>query len=111
MAIAIQLKAPNGRQYSQPTGLFINNEFVAAKSNRKIISIDPATEVEIASVEAAGEEDVDIAVHAAYKALKDPSWKQLSATDRGILMAKLADLLEQNKELLATIDAWDNGRK
>lgn len=70
----------------------------------------PRTELDIAKVEAAGPEDVDAAVQAAHKALKDPSWKLLPATDRGMLMSRLADLLEQNKELLATIDAWDNGR-
>lgn len=34
----------------------------------------------------------------------------MPGTDRGILMAKLADLMEENKELFATIDAWDNGK-
>lgn len=58
---------------------------------------------------AAGKEDVDTAVQAARKALKDPSWKQLPATDRGALMLKLADLIEQHKETLATIETWDNG--
>lgn len=66
-------------------------------------------EAEIASVYAAGEEDVDIAVKAAKKALKDPSWKDLPPTDRGQLMIKLADLIEQHKETLATIETWDNG--
>lgn len=59
---------------------------------------------------AAGEEDVNAAVAAARKALKDPSWKQLPATDRGTLMLKLADLIEQHKETLATIETWDNGQ-
>lgn len=49
------------------------------------------------------------AVIAARKALKDPSWKDLPPTERGNLMIKLSDLIEANKELLATIDAWDNG--
>lgn len=110
-AQTIELSAPNGRKYTQPTGLFINNEFVSAKSGQTITSIDPATEQEIATVQAAGEQDVDTAVQAAYKALKDPSWKLLPGTERGQLMTKLADLLEQNKELLATIDAWDNGKR
>jgi len=60
-------------------------------------------------VQCATAEDVDRAVLAAHRALKDPSWKRLPATERGMLMMKLADLMEQNKELLATIDAWDNG--
>ena len=37
----INLKAPNGREYKQPIGLFINNEFVKSKSGEKIISINP----------------------------------------------------------------------
>lgn len=56
-------------------------------------------------------EDVDKAVKAAKRALKSPSWKKLPATDRGKLMAKLADLMESEQELLATIDAWDNGKR
>lgn len=52
---------------------------------------------------------MNIAVKAARKALKDPSWKQLPATDRGQLMHKLADLIDKNREVLATIETWDNG--
>lgn len=66
-------------------------------------------ESEITSVYAAGPEDVDIAVKAARKALRDPSWKLLPPTDRGSLMLKLADLIEEHKEVLATIETWDNG--
>ncbi|RMZ74029.1 aldehyde dehydrogenase aldh [Pyrenophora seminiperda CCB06] len=107
----IKLKAPNGQEWEQPTGLFIDNEFVDSLSpNNTISSIDPATEKEIAVVQAATAEDVDRAVQAAKRALKHPEWKQLCVTQRGRLMAKLADLMEENKELLATIDAWDNGK-
>ncbi|KAJ5130322.1 uncharacterized protein N7515_006361 [Penicillium bovifimosum] len=107
--ISVQLTAPNGRSYTQPIGLFINNEFVAAKSGEKFATVNPADETEITSVYAAGEEDIDIAVKAARKALKDPSWKLLPATDRGLLMIKLAELIEEHKETLATIETWDNG--
>ncbi|PLN82410.1 aldehyde dehydrogenase [Aspergillus taichungensis] len=108
--LSVQLTAPNGRSYAQPIGLFINNEFVPSKSGEKIASINPADEKEITSVYAAGEEDVDLAVKAARKALKDPSWKQLSPTDRGEMMHKLADLIDKNREVLATIETWDNGK-
>lgn len=69
------------------------------------------TEEEIAAVHAATADDVDKAVKAAAAALKNPAWKELASSDRGILMARLADLIDSNKELLATIDAWDNGEK
>lgn len=106
----IKLTAPNGKTWEQPTGLFINNEFVdSTKPENTISSVDPATEKEIAVVQAATSDDIDCAVKAAKKALKSPGWKLLPNTDRGRLMVKLADLMEQNHELLATIDAWDNG--
>lgn len=66
-------------------------------------------ESEITSVYAAGPEDVDVAVEAARKALKDPSWKDLPPTERGYMMQKFADLIEQHRETLATIETWDNG--
>ncbi|KAJ5795384.1 uncharacterized protein N7518_003924 [Penicillium psychrosexuale] len=108
--LSVYLTAPNGRKYNQPIGLFINNEFVASKSGEKLASVNPSDESEITSVYAGGEEDVDIAVQAARKALKDPSWKLLPATERGVLISRLADLIEQHKETLATIETWDNGK-
>jgi aldehyde dehydrogenase (NAD+) len=107
----LNLRAPNGKRWKQPTGLFIANEFVdSSEPTNTITSIDPATELEIATVQAATSDDVDRAVKAAKTALKNASWKSLSGTDRGRLMLRLADLIEENKELLATIDAWDNGK-
>ena len=61
-------------------------------------------------MQAADNNDIDKAVKAARAALKHPSWKQIEASERGQLMYKLADLLEKNKEILATVDAWDNGK-
>ncbi|KAL4964220.1 aldehyde dehydrogenase ALDH [Aspergillus stella-maris] len=107
--LTVDLTAPNGVSYTQPTGLFINNEFVAG-SRQTITSIDPATDKPIATIHAASAADVDRAVYAAKAALVHPSWKKLPGTDRGQLMARLADLMEKNKELFATIDAWDNGK-
>lgn len=39
--LSIELKAPNGVKYTQPTALFINNEWVKAKSGEKITSVNP----------------------------------------------------------------------
>jgi aldehyde dehydrogenase (NAD+) len=68
------------------------------------------TESVIAEVHAGSAKDVDIAVQAAKAALVHPSWKLLPGTERGILMNKLVDLIEANKELLAAVDSWDNGK-
>lgn len=42
MATPVQLQAPNGVKWSQPTGLFIDNSFVKAASGETLTSIDPA---------------------------------------------------------------------
>lgn len=66
-------------------------------------------EKEITSVCAAGPEDVDAAVKAARKAFKDPSWRDISGTERGDFLYKLSQLVEEHRETLATIETWDNG--
>ncbi|KAG5931229.1 hypothetical protein E4U53_001885 [Claviceps sorghi] len=110
MAQVVQLKAPNGVEFSLPTGLFINNEFVKSTSSRKITSVSPSTGEEICSVEAASPADVDRAVSAAREAFKNPSWRHMAGGARGALMHKLADLIEQHQRVLATIETWDNGK-
>lgn len=106
----IPITAPNGKKWSQPLGLFIGGEFVKSSNEQKIASINPATEEEICSVYAATVDDVDRAVAAARKAFKQPSWKGLSGTERGLLLNKLADLVDQNGEILAAVEALDNGK-
>ncbi|KAH7085878.1 aldehyde dehydrogenase domain-containing protein [Paraphoma chrysanthemicola] len=110
MAGSIELTAPNGAKWTQPTGLFINNEFAAAKSGATLESVNPYDETVIASVAAGGEEDIDAAVAAARTAFKNPEWRKISAADRGALLWKLGDLCEKNAHVLATVDAWDNGK-
>ncbi|KAI9647066.1 mitochondrial aldehyde dehydrogenase [Ciborinia camelliae] len=67
-------------------------------------------ETEIASVYAASAEDVDSAVKAARTAMRNPEWRDMSPTDRGHLMIKLAAIVAEHQEILATIDTWDNGK-
>ncbi|KAI0593379.1 aldehyde dehydrogenase [Biscogniauxia sp. FL1348] len=106
----IDLTAPNGRTFTLPTGLFINNEFVKAIAGDTISSINPTNEQEICKVQAAGAADIDKAVAAARAALHDEAWRDISGSDRGRLMFKFADLVEQHQEVLATIETWDNGK-
>ena len=42
MSLSMEIVTPNGHRYTQPTGLFINNEFVPASSGQTITSLDPA---------------------------------------------------------------------
>ncbi|KAG8406761.1 mitochondrial aldehyde dehydrogenase [Metarhizium acridum] len=104
-----ELTTPNGHTYYQPLGLFIDNEFVSASTTTPITAIDPATEKTIANVQSATSDDVDRAVQCAKRALHCDSWKQISGTERGNLIAKLASLMDEKKELLASVVSWENG--
>lgn len=108
--LSVELTAPNGVKYIQPTGLFINNEWVKSTHGEKITSINPTDETEITSVYAADPEDVDLAVKAARKAFKNPAWRDLPSVERAELLFKLVGLVEKHREVLATIETWDNGK-
>lgn len=94
--------------YEQPTGLFINNEFVKAKSGKTFKVTSPSDESLICDLEQADAEDVEIAVQAASEAFK--TWRFLPPNERGKYLYKLADLMEQKKDLLAQIESLDNGK-
>jgi len=110
LPLEVELTTPNGITYKQPTGLFINNEFVKSKSGRTFETINPTNEEPIASVYEGDAEDIDIAVKAARAALDSPEWSEITTEKRGRLLYKLADLIEENIDLLASIDTWDNGK-
>jgi len=103
------LKTPITGEYEQPTGLFINNEFVKGVDGKTFEVINPADESVICSVHEATEKDVDIAVKAARKAFEG-SWRKETPENRGKLLVKLADLFEKNLEQLAAVESLDNGK-
>ena len=106
---SVKITLPSGKEYTQPTGLFINNEFVKAKSGKKFETINPATSKVICSVEEASDEDVDIAVAAARKAFEGV-WAEVTPTERGKLLTKFAELIEENAEMLGAVEAMNGGK-
>ncbi|PQE11472.1 aldehyde dehydrogenase protein [Rutstroemia sp. NJR-2017a BBW] len=106
---SVQLKTPTSGEYTQPTGLFINNEWVKGVDGKTFEVINPTTEEVICSVHEATEKDVDVAVAAARKAFEG-SWRQTTPETRGKLLCKLADLIEKNLDLLASVESLDNGK-
>ena len=91
-------------------GLYIDGEYVEAKSGKTFDVLDPATEEVIAKVSEAQAEDIDIAVAAARKAFDEGEWTKMDAATRSHLIYKFADLLEENREELAQLEALDNGK-
>jgi aldehyde dehydrogenase (NAD+) len=92
------------------TQLLINGKFVNSTSGKTFDTFNPATEEKIVSVQEACTEDVNKAVAAARKAFDEGPWRRMSAYDRGHLLLKLADLMEQHQDELAALESLDNGK-
>lgn len=104
----VELTLPNGLKIKQPTGLFINNKYVAAKSGELLEAVDPASGKLITKVHCAGPEDIDIAVKAARTAF--PAWKSLDGAAKRDLFWKLATLMERDCKTIAALEAYDSGK-
>jgi aldehyde dehydrogenase (NAD+) len=92
------------------TKLLINNRWVNAASGKTFPTINPATGDEICQVAEADATDVNAAVKAARTAFERGPWRRMSASERGRLLYKLADLIEKNADEIAQLEALDNGK-
>jgi aldehyde dehydrogenase (NAD+) len=92
------------------TKLLINNRWVSSESGKTFATINPSTGEEICQVAEADAADVDKAVEAARAAFDQGPWKKMRASERGRLLHRLADLIEQNADQLARLETLDNGK-
>ena len=93
------------------TQLFINNEFVNSISGKTFPTINPKNKKEICQVSEGFKEDVDLAVAAAKAAFKrNSTWRTMEASQRGMLLWKLADEMESNLDYLAELEVADVGK-
>jgi aldehyde dehydrogenase (NAD+) len=98
--------APQIRQ----TQLFIDGQWVPAKSGKTFETINPATEEVIAQVAEGDAADVELAVRAARKAFDEGPWPRMDARERGRIMMRLCDLIEAEIDELAALESLDNGK-
>jgi aldehyde dehydrogenase (NAD+) len=93
-----------------PTKILINNRWVNSCSGKTFPTINPATGEEVCQVAEADAADVDAAVKAARNAFENGAWPKMSAAERGRLLYKLADLIEEHADELAMLESLDNGK-
>jgi len=87
---------------------FIGGEWVAPLDGEYFVNSSPVDGSVIAEVARSNARDIDLAVEAAWKAA--PAWNKSSPTERSTLLHKIADRIEENLELLALVETWDNGK-
>nr|WP_314877117.1 aldehyde dehydrogenase family protein [uncultured Pseudomonas sp.] len=92
------------RQY----GNFIGGEFVAPVKGQYFENTSPVNGKLIAEFPRSTAEDIDKALDAAHAAAD--AWGRTSVQDRSNVLLKIADRIEQNLELLAITETWDNGK-
>ncbi|XP_035959135.1 mitochondrial 10-formyltetrahydrofolate dehydrogenase [Halichoerus grypus] len=102
-------KEVNEMTVKMPYQCFINGQFTDADDGKTYETINPTDGSTICKVSYASLVDVDKAVAAAKDAFEKGEWGRMNARERGRLMYRLADLLEENQEELATIEALDSG--
>lgn len=90
---------------------FINNEFVDAVDKKTFDTINPVNAKVIAKVAEGNKADINLAVAAAKKAFeRNSEWRRTDASQRGVLLNKLADLLVRDVEYLSKLETLDNGK-
>jgi phenylacetaldehyde dehydrogenase len=91
--------------------MLIDGKFVKAASGKTLPVYNPATGEVMAHVPEAEAVDVDRAVRAARRAFDEGPWqRKITASQRGRLLWKLADLLESHLDEFAELESMDNGK-
>ena len=92
-----------------PHKLFINGQWVPARSGKTFDVINPATGQVIAQAAAGDASDIDAAVKAARQAFESGPWPSMPPSGRAKLLWKLAEAFEAAGDEVGTIESLDNG--
>jgi aldehyde dehydrogenase len=87
---------------------YIGGQWVAPVKGQYFVNKTPVTGGDICEVARSDEHDIELALDAAHHAKE--SWGSTSVTERSNILLKIADRIEQNLELLALVETWDNGK-
>uniref|UniRef100_A0A9J8BED1 10-formyltetrahydrofolate dehydrogenase n=1 Tax=Cyprinus carpio carpio TaxID=630221 RepID=A0A9J8BED1_CYPCA len=102
-------KDVNNMTVKMPYQCFINGKFEDAEDGKTYNTVNPTDGSVICKVSYASVADVDRAVSAAKEAFDNGPWGKMNPRDRGRLLYRLADLMEEHQEELATIETIDSG--
>src|SRR5690348_13117067 len=104
---------PTGTQTRiDPGKLLINGEWRNSAHGKTFETINPATAEPLTTIAEASPEDVDSAVNSARRAFDDLAgpWRKMSASERGRIIWKISELIEQHIDELAELETLDNGK-
>jgi aldehyde dehydrogenase len=89
-------------------GNFIGGEWLPPSKGEYFENASPVNGKSFTEIARSTGEDVELALDAAHAAKR--AWGRTSAAERGVILNKIADRIEQNLEMLAIAETWDNGK-
>jgi len=107
---AVSLSASTAAFLQRAGKLLIDGKWQAAQGVATFDVFNPATGEPIAQCAAGGKTEIDQAVQAARRAFESGPWSRMTAAQRGRLIWKLGDLVEQHGDELAELETLDNGK-
>ncbi|HUO25780.1 MAG TPA: aldehyde dehydrogenase family protein [Candidatus Aquilonibacter sp.] len=110
VAVSPQIHPLVAEFLEKPRKMLINGKWVNSASGKTFPTYNPATGEVLADVAEGDRKDIDEAVRAARKAFDDGPWRKMTASERGRLLWKLSDLLEEHTEEFAYLESLDNGK-
>jgi phenylacetaldehyde dehydrogenase len=110
IAVSPQIHPQVADFIEKPRKMLINGKWVSSISGKTFPTYNPATGEILAQVAEGDREDIEEAVKAARKAFDHGPWRRMTASERGRLIWKLADLLETHTEEFGYLESLDNGK-
>jgi len=93
-----------------PRQLFIDGQWADAASGRSFETPNPATGETLARVAEGEAEDIDRAVRAARRAFEEGPWGRMTTSERGRIIWRIGDLINEHLDELAQLESLDNGK-
>ena len=110
IAVSPQIHPQVADFIEKPRTMLINGKWVNSISGKTFPTYNPATGEVLAQVAEGDSQDIEEAVKAARKAFDHGPWRRMTASERGRLIWKLADLLEAHTEEFGYLESLDNGK-
>ncbi|SPF37380.1 phenylacetaldehyde dehydrogenase [Candidatus Sulfotelmatobacter kueseliae] len=110
IAVSAEINPQVAEFIGKPRKMLINGKWANAVSGKTFPTYNPATGEVLAQVAEGDREDINQAVKAARDAFDNGPWRRMTASERGRLIWKLADLLEQHTEEFGYLESLDNGK-
>jgi len=108
--VAPQIQNSVSEFVGKPRKMLIGGKWVESISGKTFETYNPATGEVLARVAEGDKADIDLAVKAARKAFESGPWPEMSPSERGRLLWKLGELLDEHKDELAEMETLDNGK-